>query len=180
MTSDTSALPSGARAGEPENITSSILDDLTVFAACTPSAHIKASTTLDLPLPLGPTTTVTPGSKTSVTGSAKDLKPFMVIDFKYMIATIHEIRLCLHPYGVAHHYRHSLTSFQHFLSSCVVPTTYSSSAIPDDAPDLPDNVTLFRGSADDNPGSKVELDLSLWLLNLMTSPELESRPISLH
>ena len=34
-----------------------------------------ASTTFDLPLPLGPTTTVTPGSKASVVVSANDLKP---------------------------------------------------------------------------------------------------------
>jgi hypothetical protein len=34
----------------------------------------------------------------------------------------------------------------------VAPATPSSSALSDDAPDLPDNVTLFRGSADRHLG----------------------------
>ena len=37
---------------------------------------------LDLPDPFGPTTTVTPGSNSRVTVSAKDLKPFSVSDFR--------------------------------------------------------------------------------------------------
>ena len=37
---------------------------------------------LDLPEPLGPTTTVTPGSNSRVAVSAKDLKPFSVSDFR--------------------------------------------------------------------------------------------------
>src|SRR4051794_27738310 len=41
-----------------------------------------ASTTFDLPDPFGPTTTVTPGSSWSVVGSANDLKPLRVSDFK--------------------------------------------------------------------------------------------------
>src|SRR4051794_19980441 len=41
-----------------------------------------ASTTFDLPDPFGPTTTVTPGSNWSVVGSANDLKPLRVSDFK--------------------------------------------------------------------------------------------------
>src|SRR4051812_45892827 len=41
-----------------------------------------ASTTLDLPDPFGPTTSVTPGSNWSVVGSANDLKPLRVSDFK--------------------------------------------------------------------------------------------------
>src|SRR3954470_23574529 len=41
-----------------------------------------ASTTLDLPDPFGPTTTVTPGSNLIVFGSANDLKPLRVSDFK--------------------------------------------------------------------------------------------------
>src|SRR6266511_2877371 len=43
-----------------------------------------ASTTLDLPDPFGPTTTVTPGSNSSVVGSAKDLNPFSVRAFRSM------------------------------------------------------------------------------------------------
>jgi len=37
---------------------------------------------LDFPLPFGPTTTATPGSKSKTVESAKDLNPFKVIDFK--------------------------------------------------------------------------------------------------
>ena len=44
--------------------------------AWAPSTQPMASTTLDLPEPLGPTTTVTPGSITRVVESAKDLNPF--------------------------------------------------------------------------------------------------------
>ena len=47
-----------------------------------PSTQATASTTLDLPLPLGPTTTVTPGSNSSTAGSAKDLKPLRESDFR--------------------------------------------------------------------------------------------------
>ena len=45
-----------------------------------PSTHATESTMFDLPDPLGPTTTHTPGSKSSVVLSAKDLKPFSVSD----------------------------------------------------------------------------------------------------
>src|SRR5580704_11079446 len=43
--------------------------------ACSPSTHLIASTTLDLPHPLGPTTAVTPGAKLMLVCSQKDLKP---------------------------------------------------------------------------------------------------------
>jgi hypothetical protein len=43
----------------------------------------KASTTLLLPEPFGPTTQVIPGSNLSVVCEAKDLKPFKVMLFKY-------------------------------------------------------------------------------------------------
>src|SRR5271163_4145681 len=43
--------------------------------ACSPSTHLIASTTLDLPHPLGPTTAVIPGAKPIVVESRKDLKP---------------------------------------------------------------------------------------------------------
>src|ERR1700738_434317 len=43
--------------------------------ACSPSTHRIASTTLDLPHPLGPTTAVTPGAKLILVCSRKDLKP---------------------------------------------------------------------------------------------------------
>src|SRR5579863_883516 len=43
--------------------------------ACSPSTHRIASTTFDLPHPLGPTTAVIPGAKLIVVESRKDLKP---------------------------------------------------------------------------------------------------------
>ena len=46
----------------PAKMTSSIFWLRTARGAWAPSTQPMASTTLDLPLPLGPTTTVTPGS----------------------------------------------------------------------------------------------------------------------
>jgi len=45
---------------------------------CSPRTHEMASTTLDLPEPLGPTTQVIPGSSFKLVAEAKDLKPFTV------------------------------------------------------------------------------------------------------
>src|ERR1700688_3333036 len=42
--------------------------------ACSPRTHRIASTTLDLPHPLGPTTAVVPGEKPIVVGSRNDMK----------------------------------------------------------------------------------------------------------
>src|SRR5580698_11291990 len=82
MVSDTSARPRAGRSADPAKMTSSIFDDRTVRGPWAPSTQATASTTLDLPLPLGPTTTVTPGSSCNVDGSAKDLKPLRVSDFR--------------------------------------------------------------------------------------------------
>src|SRR3954470_11732560 len=78
----TSARPSAGRLAVPAKMTSSIFCERTALGACAPNTHAIASTTLDLPDPLGPTTTVTPGSNWSVVGSANDLKPLRVSDFK--------------------------------------------------------------------------------------------------
>src|ERR1700693_4829243 len=43
--------------------------------ACSPRTQRIASTTLDLPQPLGPTTAVIPGAKPTLVGSRNDLKP---------------------------------------------------------------------------------------------------------
>src|SRR4051794_11513454 len=59
-------------------MTSSILPPRNALAPCSPSTHAMASTTLDLPEPLGPTTQVMPGSSRSVVAEAKDLKPLTV------------------------------------------------------------------------------------------------------
>src|SRR6266498_1680974 len=78
MVSVTSARPSGARPAVPAKMTSSILPPRRALAPCSPSTQAMASTTLDLPEPLGPTTQVIPGSSRSVVAEAKDLKPLTV------------------------------------------------------------------------------------------------------
>ena len=78
MVSVTSARPSGGRPAVPAKMTSSILPPRSALAPCSPSTQAMASTTLDLPEPLGPTTQVMPGSSRSVVADAKDLKPFSV------------------------------------------------------------------------------------------------------
>ena len=82
MVSVTSARPSGARPDVPAKMTSSILPPRSALAPCSPSTQLIASTTLDLPEPLGPTTQVIPGSSRSVVAEAKDLKPFSVRLFR--------------------------------------------------------------------------------------------------
>ena len=82
MVRATSARPRAGRLAVPAKMTSSIFWERTTLGAWAPSTQPMASTTLDLPLPLGPTTTVTPGSRSSAVASAKDLKPFMVSDLR--------------------------------------------------------------------------------------------------
>ncbi len=74
----TSARPSAAFLAVPAKMTSSIFWERTADGAWAPSTQAMASTTLDLPEPLGPTTTVTPGSSPRSAVSANDLKPLMV------------------------------------------------------------------------------------------------------
>ncbi len=78
----TSARPSAARLAVPAKMTSSIFWLRTADGACAPSTQAMASTTFDLPEPLGPTTTVTPGSRSIVVASANDLKPLSVSDLR--------------------------------------------------------------------------------------------------
>ncbi len=54
---------------------SSIREVRRTEVAWVPITQAMASTRLDLPDPLGPTTTVTPGSHSTRVRSAKDLKP---------------------------------------------------------------------------------------------------------
>ena len=88
MVSETSARPSWGRDEVPAKMTSSIFAERSERGPWAPSTQVTASTTLDLPLPLGPTTTVIPGSNSSTVGSAKDLKPFMLSDFRNIGATL--------------------------------------------------------------------------------------------
>ena len=75
MHSETSARPSAGRSGVPAKMTSSILPPRSVRGPCAPSTQATASTRFDFPEPLGPTTTVTPGSNSRTVLSANDLKP---------------------------------------------------------------------------------------------------------
>src|SRR5471030_2442216 len=75
MVSETSARPNGARAEVPAKMTSSILPPRRLLAPCSPITQARASTTLDLPEPFGPTMHVMPGSRRSEVAEANDLKP---------------------------------------------------------------------------------------------------------
>src|SRR6266851_7992005 len=79
----TSARPSGGREAVPAKTTSSILPPRRVLTPCSPITQEKASTTLDLPDPFGPTTHVMPGSKRMDVAEAKDLNPRRVSVFRY-------------------------------------------------------------------------------------------------
>src|SRR6185437_4896215 len=68
----------------PPKITSCIDWPRTARGDCSPIAHRSASVTFDLPEPFGPTTTLTPGPKSSLVRSGKDLKPFRVSAFRCM------------------------------------------------------------------------------------------------
>src|SRR6478672_1568931 len=57
-TSTTSAIPAGLRPPLPLKMTSSIASPRKLLADCSPSTHLNASTTFDLPQPLGPTSPV--------------------------------------------------------------------------------------------------------------------------
>jgi len=79
-TSETSAIPIGLRPPLPLKMTSVISLPRSPLADCSPKIHFRASTTLLLPLPLGPTTPVTPGPKSNRVRSAKLLKPISSSD----------------------------------------------------------------------------------------------------
>src|SRR5680860_552039 len=85
MVSCTSARPSGGRPDVPAKMTSSILPPRRDFAPCSPITQARASTTLDLPEPLGPTTQVIPGSSCKVVAEANDLNPRSVRVLRYTV-----------------------------------------------------------------------------------------------
>src|SRR5262249_12114610 len=86
IVSSTSARPSGARPDVPAKMTSSILPPRSDFAPCSPITQARASTTLDLPDPLGPTMQVMPGSSARVVDEANDLNPRSVRLLRYTCA----------------------------------------------------------------------------------------------
>src|SRR5476649_2459854 len=83
MVRSTSARPSGPFVAVPAKMTSSILPPRSVLAPCSPMTQARASTTLLLPDPFGPTTHVTPCSNAKVVDVANDLKPLSVRLFRY-------------------------------------------------------------------------------------------------
>src|SRR6186713_937633 len=85
MVRATSARPNGGRPAVPAKMTSSILPPRSVLAPCSPITQARASTTLDLPEPLGPTMQVIPGSSWRVVADANDLNPRSVRLFKYTV-----------------------------------------------------------------------------------------------
>ncbi len=73
--SSTEAVPTGFLVSEPLKITSDIESDLKFFAEDSPSTHLTASITFDLPQPFGPTTPTRLESRLIIVESTKDLKP---------------------------------------------------------------------------------------------------------
>ena len=80
ITSLTSAMPRAGREGVPAKITSAMCPPRSARAPCSPRTQLMASTRLDLPDPLGPTITETPGWNSRTALSAKDLNPRIVIE----------------------------------------------------------------------------------------------------
>src|SRR5260221_5186277 len=83
--SRTSAADVGLRASLPWKITSCICSPRRLFALCSPSTQVMASTTLLFPQPLGPTMAVTPVSNASSDRSGKLLKPAISRRFKRIL-----------------------------------------------------------------------------------------------
>src|ERR687888_919731 len=96
MVRTTSARPSGGRPAVPAKMTSSILPPRSDLAPCSPITQLSASSTFDLPDPLGPTTQVIPGSKRNVVAEAKDLKPFSVRLFRCTVRRTLSVAPLLH------------------------------------------------------------------------------------
>src|SRR5262245_57081311 len=68
-------MPRLRREAEPLKMTSVMSPPRRLLADCSPRAHLMASTTLLLPLPLGPMIPVRPSAKSKKVLSANDLKP---------------------------------------------------------------------------------------------------------
>src|SRR5688572_3778292 len=74
----------GTRLAAPLKMTSVRTLERRDLADISPRHQRRASTTLDLPQPLGPTMAVIPGSNSRRVRSAKDLKPTISRRFKYI------------------------------------------------------------------------------------------------
>src|SRR3954471_13808266 len=84
----TSAKLSAFRESLPANMISSIFAPRRDFADCSPRTHRIASVILLFPLPLGPTTAVTPGTKSTPMRSANDLKPIISSLFRNTFSSL--------------------------------------------------------------------------------------------
>ena len=82
------AIFKGARLAVPLKIISTIEAERRDFQLISPMAQRTESITFDFPHPFGPTTQVMPGSKSRRDLSAKDLKPWISIAFKYITSPI--------------------------------------------------------------------------------------------
>src|ERR1051326_2081081 len=80
----TSAIFWGGLEPEPLKTTSIIRLERRDLTDISPKDQRMASTILDFPQPLGPTTAVIPGSKSNLLRSAKDLKPTISKCFRYI------------------------------------------------------------------------------------------------
>ena len=80
------ARPNAARPDVPAKITSAMFEPRSARAPCSPMTQARASTTFDLPDPLGPTTHVMPGWRASVVVLAKDLNPRSVRVLRCILA----------------------------------------------------------------------------------------------
>src|SRR5690606_22216282 len=82
---ETSARLAGLRVFVPLKIIFSIFSERNVFVLCSPNTQRMASTTLDLPQPLGPTIAVTPSLQFMVILSLKLLNPLI----SSLVSSIH-------------------------------------------------------------------------------------------
>src|SRR5258708_33489771 len=80
-----SARGAGLRLDEPLKMTSVISFPRRLLGLWSPRIHLIESTTLLLPLPLGPTTQVTPGANSKRVRSAKLLKPNRSSDLSIVV-----------------------------------------------------------------------------------------------
>ena len=87
----TSAIESGARRAVPPKMMLTIDSERKDFQDISPRHQRTDSMMLDLPQPLGPTTPVMPGLRSTWVLSAKDLKPRISMDFKYMPPLVQSI-----------------------------------------------------------------------------------------
>ena len=88
ITTSTSAARRRPTPLPPAEITSCIEAPRIAPGLCSPSAQSTASVMFDLPEPLGPTITLTPGENSSLVRSGNDLNPFISIDLRYISSSV--------------------------------------------------------------------------------------------